>query len=897
MACFRPYLEQMASSDLSRKTIRPRQFSSKDQRIGAGCILNSARESKAEIPGQNLAAWSLLRVRHAVGAVPFLLAFGALPAVADTLPASCGAVGAKSYTPPAFTIPPVVLNRGTVITVTNASMAINGDTSSVRALVANPGPDGISLEEAVMATNNDPGTWVIQFAPALKGSTIVVDSAFGGTLPGLTGGNVTINGDINGDGQPDITLTTLSGAFAGIDVASGGNTIYALALRNFMYGVWITTPGAAVSGMTFSNITIGNLVMTDIQSEGIWLFSGGGTENTWDHLLITGNTITGNTSGPLLGIDLELESTNADTLQHTIIANNNIVLPILNAGGIAMNVGSQLGAAKNQALDTLIANNVISSPFPEFEIRIGTGVGAASGNLIDGVQVIGNQLGITGAAWATSTFPAGIVLVSGDAASDDAQPALRPIQYSENNIARNIGILSNTITGTGSFGIDLQVACCGNRNNTISGLSILGNTIAVTQLGVLLNGGGVGDSYSRTTSANTLSNVLIQANSIQATPVVQQPCNCYGAYDGYTGITFGGIQIWAGLTEPGNSVNGISIANNDVDTPLVGISLIAGLGGGAPQNSPPSPADNNVVSAAQIFCNQVDQAPTISVQHGFYTGIKGINVATGILDAHGNQVNQLSVYDNLVAGVLGDASLFANLAAATGNTISISNISAPVNGPQFAAAGLVNAATFQQRALAPGSLVSLFGLNLNGATVQFDGLSAPILFDSSSQLNLQVPWELQDKSNSSVTVTVNSVTSATQAVPVGVADPGIFSLGAPQGGQGAIVNLAGIVVDANSPAHAGDYLEIYSTGLGAVSNTPQTGAAATGSPLSYVVNHPAVTIGGVAAPVVFAGLAPGFIGLYQVNVQVPPGVAAGDALAVVLSIGVIASNTVTISVR
>src|ERR1039457_5549049 len=139
-----------------------------------------------------------------------LLAVGAHPALADTLPPYCGAVGAKSYTPPTVIIPPVVLNRGTVITVTNATMAINGDTSSVKALVANPGPDGISLQEALAATNNDPGTWNIQFAPALEGSTIVVDTPPSQGLQPFSGGNVTINGDIDGDGQPDITLTRAS---------------------------------------------------------------------------------------------------------------------------------------------------------------------------------------------------------------------------------------------------------------------------------------------------------------------------------------------------------------------------------------------------------------------------------------------------------------------------------------------------------------------------------------------------------------------------------------------------------------------------------------------------------------------------------------------------------------
>src|SRR5271157_1148986 len=158
------------------------------------------------------------------------MAIGPLLAPAGQLPAYCGAVGAKSYTPPAVTVPAVVLNRGTVITVTNATVAINGDTSSVKALIANPGPDGISLPEAIMATNNDPGTWVIQFAPALKGSTIDIEE-FG--MPGLTGGNI----------------------------------LYALALQNFNYGVWISPPRLALPApaATYSNTTIGNLVLTGIQ--------------------------------------------------------------------------------------------------------------------------------------------------------------------------------------------------------------------------------------------------------------------------------------------------------------------------------------------------------------------------------------------------------------------------------------------------------------------------------------------------------------------------------------------------------------------------------------------------------------------------------------------------------
>jgi hypothetical protein len=325
-------------------------------------------------------------MRHAMGAIPFLLAIGALPALAQTLPAYCGPVGAKSYTPRAVTIPPVVLNRGTVITVTNATMFVNGDASSVKALVANPGSDGISLLEAITATNNDPGTWVIQFAPALKGSTINV--IFGPPpvgFPPLSGGNVTINGDIDGDGKPDITLTSSGGS---ISIVSGGNTLYALALDGI--GVGIHPPSArsglpGATGITFSNITISNLVMTNIgYYGGIGLGSYTGendpstspspapiTRNTWDHLSITGNTISGTVSGPKDAIALDLIGTAGDTLQHTTIANNSIVLPTPGGHGISIQVGSSIGSNNNQALDTLIANNTIAAASPQAAIWIG----------------------------------------------------------------------------------------------------------------------------------------------------------------------------------------------------------------------------------------------------------------------------------------------------------------------------------------------------------------------------------------------------------------------------------------------------------------------------------------------------------------------------------------------
>ena len=624
-----------------------------------------------------------LKMRHAMAAIPFLLAIGALPALADQLPAACGGVGAESYTPPAVTIPAVVLNRGTVITVTNTSMLINGDTSSVAALVANPGPDGISLQEAVIATNNDPGTWHIQFAPALKGATIVVDSGPNiKGLSGLTGGNVTINGDIDGDGQPDITLTSQSGPATTIFVFSGGNTVYGLALQNCGICVLIKRPPAA-TGTTFSNITVSNLVMTNIQTEAIVLSPVIGeaglsssspavaTHNTWDHILITGNTIAGSASGPLLGIDFGLGGTVGDTLQHITIANNDIVLPMPGgaaSNGIVVTVGGGIASTNNQALDVLIANNAILTAPGSSGIRIAAGVGSASTNLIDGMQVIANQIHVTGQLSPFPVQPIGINLAVGDAASDDANPALLPVQYSENNIARNIGILSNTIEGAGGFGVFAQAACCGNSNNLIDNLSILGNTTTGT---VQLLGGASGGFLSRPSTGNSLSNVLVQANSIRSLTL---PGNPNFTLEG--SIANAGIGVWAGSGGVGNSFNGLSIANNDVNTAFIGISVVAGYG--APGQTLSLPTTDNVVSAAHIFCNQVDQAATLGIAPG--SGIKGINVVAGFDIATGNQVLQVRMEDNLIAGALSDASFFANLGdGASGNAISGLRISVPVS--------------------------------------------------------------------------------------------------------------------------------------------------------------------------------------------------------------------------
>jgi uncharacterized protein (TIGR03437 family) len=242
--------------------------------------------------------------------------------------------------------------------------------------------------------------------------------------------------------------------------------------------------------------------------------------------------------------------------------------------------------------------------------------------------------------------------------------------------------------------------------------------------------------------------------------------------------------------------------------------------------------------------------------------------------------------------------------------------------------GTVNNASFAAgtNPLAPGTIAAIFGSNLNdgssnpfssfgsdgkliatlgGASVTFNGIPAPLFSSFPAQLNVEIPEELAGATSATVQVTVGGRTSAPQTVLLGPDSPGIFTIPPGGTGQGAIqiantvmfAAPSGSILGAQAqPANSGDTLTIYCTGLGAVTNPPATGAPAPSNPPSTTTATPQVTIGGILANVTFFGLTPGFVGLYQVNAQVPAGLPAGNAVPVVLTIGGQPSNTVSVAI-
>ena len=248
------------------------------------------------------------------------------------------------------------------------------------------------------------------------------------------------------------------------------------------------------------------------------------------------------------------------------------------------------------------------------------------------------------------------------------------------------------------------------------------------------------------------------------------------------------------------------------------------------------------------------------------------------------------------------------------------SLQVPLGPPALPPNSVVNGASFRAAtdpngAIAPGALVAIFGtdlasdtllagevplpITLGDTSVTFNNITASLFFVSRVQINAQVPFELMTGSGT-VSVQVRRGSETTLAQPIGIAavSPGIFTLNQQGTGAGAILHADDFQpVNDSSPAQPGEFLAIFCTGLGPVQPEVASGdVAPTAEPLARTVTLPMVNIAGIAADVTFSGLAPGFVGLYQVNVQVPLGVPAGTQDVEVI-INSVPSNTVTIAVQ
>jgi uncharacterized protein (TIGR03437 family) len=194
------------------------------------------------------------------------------------------------------------------------------------------------------------------------------------------------------------------------------------------------------------------------------------------------------------------------------------------------------------------------------------------------------------------------------------------------------------------------------------------------------------------------------------------------------------------------------------------------------------------------------------------------------------------------------------------------------------------AALVLPRVVAPRMIISIYGSGLDQAAVRVNDAGLTVLYSSAQQINAVLPDNLNpglarlSVQNAGGLQTVNLFVEA--------AFPAVFTLG--QGSAAAVNGLTGAIVSQDKPLHAGDYVALFLTGLG---NTEKRGG------FDYASLQPVVTVGGADCPVTYAGAAPGFAGLDQINCKIPAGLGMQNAASLVVRSGARSSPVTTLALQ
>lgn len=216
--------------------------------------------------------------------------------------------------------------------------------------------------------------------------------------------------------------------------------------------------------------------------------------------------------------------------------------------------------------------------------------------------------------------------------------------------------------------------------------------------------------------------------------------------------------------------------------------------------------------------------------------------------------------------------------------------------------------------ISPGEFIALYGTGLaataktatppyptggfNGVSVLINNTPAPVYFVSPNQINALVPYATTGPT-ATIVVQNGTASSNTVTVPVAATSPGIYALNQSGVGPGAILDANYNIINSSNPAHAGQTVQIFLTGMGAVNPAVKDGTAGSTNPnnLSLAVSPVTAYIEGSQCAVSYNGLAPGFPGLYQINVTLPTLLPATGSVPLALSTGNAYHDQVTIAVQ
>jgi uncharacterized protein (TIGR03437 family) len=529
----------------------------------------------------------------------------------------------------------------------------------------------------------------------------------------------------------------------------------------------------------------------------------------------------------------------------------------------------------------------------------------------------------------TTTIPASFIAIDGSAAISIATPGVAPsavvrlpivtgspavTSITPASVSAGAPAFTLTVTGTGFIPASKIV--------TTPDLSLATTYVSFTQLttsvpaSALVNGGRYEVRVSNPGGYLSPAPAILTVKA--ATPAITRltPASVTAGSGDFT-LTVTGSSFTANAVVGWNGSNlATTVVSSTQVTAAVPAALVAAAGNVTVTVSNEGPVTSNALTFAVVVTPTIAAVNPNSVASGgpaFTLTVTG----TGFNANSKVQWNGTALATTLASGTQLTAAVPANLIAGAG-TVSItvagdSGVSNAVSltitggGPATSAAGIVNAAS-SAPAIAPGTLISIYGSNLAGAnasaqqipldttlggtSVSINGTAIPLLFVSPGQINAQVPYEV-NPGTAKLVVQAGSAKSAEVSFPVAATGPGVFTI--PQGNHVVAQNLPDYSLNsATAPASPGQYCTLYVTGQGAVKPPLATGAGAPDSPLSLPVANVQVKIGGQPAEIQFAGLAPGFVGLLQVNVKIPS-VAAGEQ-PVELTVGGVTAGAAVISV-